>query len=353
MMMRFSALAVPLVIASCGPAAGTACPLRVATPAALEHAFACAPAGATIELDPAPYGELRLADRNRGTLLLRSADAKRPATFTSLAIASSSGIHLADLRFSGRPGRQSYGLLVSGSREMQVDRTEFAGPGTAGETRPIIALMLRDSTDLAVRNSRFSGYKHGIALLNVQRTIIADNRFSDLQTDGVRGGGASDLLVERNQFTNFRPAPKDHPDGIQLWSTNQTQPARNITIRNNLVYRGEGAATQGVFIRDTFSKLPFENITISGNLVIGGLFNGIAVSGVAGAKLSENTVVPYPDHDSRIRLEAAFDTDLVGNAAGRFVLRGEIRKRDNLVIKPDNQPDRMIHEWRTRRGLTP
>lgn len=336
-------------IASCSPAVGTVCPLQVSSASELSRAWTCAPPGAVIQLAAGDYGELRIANRTRGEITIRSGEAEDPAEFTSLTIASSSGVTIENLRFTRRPLKQAYGLLVVGSQGVHVQNSEFAGPGTEGETRPLAAVMLRDSTGLAIRRSHFSRYRHGIALLNVGEVIIADNRFADLQTDGIRGGGASNIVIERNKFTNFHPAPKDHPDGIQLWSTQQTKSAHNIAIRDNLIYRGTGAPTQGIFVRDTFGQAPFENVSITNNIVLGGLFNGITVAGVRQGKIFGNTVIPFPDQDSRIRLEAANDTELAGNVAGRFVLRGDIRNIDNKTVLPRIAVEDIVRRWQAER----
>ena len=76
-------------------------------------------------------------------------------------------------------------------------------------------------------------------------------------------------------MADFHPIPVDHPDGIQLWSTDQKTSASNITIRYNLVVRGKGEATQGIFVRDVVGGLPFKSVQVYGNLVIGARFNGI------------------------------------------------------------------------------
>lgn len=355
-MFRCAALPVILaaaIVSSCNPAVGTECPLEVTSSAELTRAFACAPSGAMIKLASGGYGELRLENRVRGDITLHSADLNNPAMFTSLTIASSTGINLENLQFSGRPRRQPYGLLVVGSQRVRISDSTFTGPGMEGETRPLTAVMLRDSTVVTIRDNRFSSYKHGIALLNVREVVVAGNHFANLRTDGVRGGGASDLLVELNEFSDFHPDPKDHPDGIQLWSTQQTEPARNIIIRNNLIFRGAGAPTQGVFVRDTFGEAPFEDVVITGNIVIGGLFNGITLAGVKRGNISGNTVIPFPDHDSRIRIEAAVDTELTHNAAGRFILRGDIRSLENKVIPPSEAVEDIIRQWRSSQATKP
>ncbi|PND70702.1 calcium-binding protein, partial [Escherichia coli] len=67
-------------------------------------------------------------------------------------------------------------------------------------------------------------------MLDSVGVTVRGNYFHDLRSDGVRGGGVSDIVVSDNLFTNFRPAFGDHPDAIQFWTLNQPNSASAITI---------------------------------------------------------------------------------------------------------------------------
>ena len=110
--------------------------------------------------------------------------------------------------------------------------------------------MIRDSSDITVTNSEFTHARYAVSMLDNSGVTISGNYFHDLRTDGVRGGGNSNVVISDNFFTNFRPAEGDHADAIQFWTTNTTTSAENIRITGNVIVRGEGGATQGIFMRD-------------------------------------------------------------------------------------------------------
>src|SRR3546814_6684622 len=68
---------------------------------------------------------------------------------------------------------------------------------------------------------------------------LSGNSFHTMRSDGVRGGGTNDVVISNNYFTDFHPVGADHPDAIQLWTTNTTESARNISITGNVFERGD------------------------------------------------------------------------------------------------------------------
>src|SRR3546814_7169738 len=76
---------------------------------------------------------------------------------------------------------------------------------------------------------------------------LSGNSFHTMRSDGVRGGGTNDVVISNNYFTDFHPVGADHPDAIQLWTTNTTESARNISITGNVFERGDGDIIQGIF----------------------------------------------------------------------------------------------------------
>lgn len=326
-------------------------PTPVASAEAFERALACVSPGATIALAAGPFEPLTIKNIAADRLTIRSADPARPAVLTGLTVRGSSGITLSGLAFDGQPTAMRYKLLVLGSSRITMDGLRFTGDAPVYDMRIVSAVMLRGSREVVFRNSTLAGYWHGISMLDLRGVEIADNVLRAMRTDAIRGGGVSEAVIRRNQMTDFAPAEGDHPDGIQLWSTRQREPGRNIRIEDNLVVRGNGGATQGVFVRDTHDKLPFENLTITGNLVVGGLYNGITVMGVTGALIADNQVLPAPDRASWIRVEKATGVTLRDNRAGRFVLKGGIVESGNRTVAAKLAPSVEITRWAAERNL--
>ena len=55
--------------------------------------------------------------------------------------------------------------------------------------------------------------------------------------------------------------------------------------------RGSGTIVQGIFISDEVGTLPYQRVTVTDNVIVGAMYNGIAVAGANDAKLTNNTVI--------------------------------------------------------------
>ena len=314
--------------------------------------------GMVIKLMAGTYPEL-IIDRVRapGKVIIASANPAQPATVSHMVIRGSTGFAVRDVNLFAGQVDQVFPFLVTNSENIELSGLIVKGKRASGKpTREAAALMIRNSGNVTVTRSDFSESRHGLSFLKVTNMTITHNQFHDLQTDGVRGGGVDTILIANNMFTDFYPAPKDHPDGIQLWSTHQTEPGRNITIRDNLVIRGKGGPTQGIFIRDTFRKLPFENVVITGNLIMGARFNGIAISGVVGARIEDNDVIAYPDQKSWIRADGATDVEISNNRSTAYASRtpAGVKFKDNKTLRPAKKDRKeRILEWVQRKDSPP
>src|SRR3546814_3504194 len=100
-------------------------------------------------------------------------------------------------------------------------------------------------------------------------------------------------------------------DLIQLCTTNTTESASNISISGNVFERGDGDIIQGIFLRDqSGGKLPYQDVTISDNIVLGGMYNGISVGNANGLVMTDNVVGAYTDQKSWLRIENSTDVVL-------------------------------------------
>lgn len=285
-----------------------------------------------------PSAALR-AIRIKGNATITSADPANPAIFTGLTVRDCAGLTFRNLKFEGAMQGLQYHFLVLNSERINLESLTFTGPVSGVDSSVISALMLRNSSDIVVTRSTFTRFWHALSLLDVEKLTIRANEFRSLRTDAIRGGGGSNLLIAENVIADFFPAPRDHPDGIQLWSTQQTKAASNIVIRDNLVVRGAGAIAQGIFIRDTHEKLPFENVEISGNLMVGTMFNGIAIMGVNRGRIIGNEVIAYPDAKSWIRVQNANAVELRNNRAMLYLIitSSGVSQTDNQTTNPTNK----------------
>lgn len=289
-------------------------------------------AGDTIKLAAGTYSDVTLI--NKTGITLTSADPKNPAILTGLKISGSSGITVCDVKLAEVKTTGPNNFLVKDSNNITLDHLKVAGPGgEAIDKLDNSGLMIRSSTNVTVSDSEFSGLRYGLSLLDNKNVTVSGNFFHDIRTDGVRGGGNNSLTVDGNMFTDFYPGTGDHADAIQLWTDNTIIPTHDITISNNLVVRGNGQATQGIFLRDTGNTTPFENVAITGNLIIGALYNGISVQGMTNGNVTGNTVLGYEDQASWLRLSGVSSTVVTNNNATKFVLSDT----DALTTANNNQ----------------
>ncbi|WP_374578778.1 right-handed parallel beta-helix repeat-containing protein [Phenylobacterium sp.] len=290
---------------------------RVSNSDELATALRGARAGDVIETAPGVYANITIKNR----AFDKPVTIRGPGTLNDLYVEASRGLIFSDLTFQAQSGLPNQ-FRVSNSSEIRFRSIKFIGPKGVESRQKIGGLLVRGSRAISVRNSEFSDLVFGLSLLDNDNVEVSGNNFHDLVTDGVRGGGVSNLVISDNHFTDFYPAPGDHPDGIQLWTTNTTTTAQNITIARNSIVRGSGRKVQGIFLRDTHDQLPFHNVTIRDNIVLGGLYNGITVDGGKNVIISHNKVLGYPDMKSWIRTENIEDGDISDNVAQHYIRLG-------------------------------
>ena len=158
------------------------------------------------------------------------------------------------------------GLTVHGG---QADYTTAGGNG----------FMIRDATGGSITNNELywlnTGINHLNPLNNGETILIARNRLHDIRFDGIRGQ-SSKIEIRGNTLSDFYPTAGDHPDGVQFWTTGLSAPLHDITIADNVIRQGAGRPIQGLFIGNE-NRQPFHNLTITGNLVLGGMYHGLSV----------------------------------------------------------------------------
>ncbi len=292
----------------------------VSTSAELMAAAARARGGDTIALTAGSYDRITLRDLTfNGTVTITSVDPARPAELTGLKAIGVENITFRSVVLADKDAATPYDFEVKDAANIAFDRVTVRGQdGEAGYESN--SFMIRSSRDVSITNSEITHMRYGINMLDNVGVTVKGNYFHDMRADGFHGGGLSDVLIADNYFTNFNPAKGDHPDAIQFWTANQTKSAENITITGNVIHRGDGAAIQGIFMGDETDRLPYKNVTIADNLVVGGMYNGIHVERAEGLSLTNNTVAGYLDQASWIRVAGA-DT-ISGNVAQVYILNG-------------------------------
>lgn len=187
---------------------------------------------------------------------------------------------------------------------------------------------IRKCLDLKVVDCRWDRLANAVQYLDNDRVKFAGNRFTNIRMDGIRGGGNSNVLIEQNHFTDFRPLTgrpgiaDDHADAIQVWTSNTTKSAENILIRDNVVVQGAGGKAQGIFVTMQTSHR-YKNVEVAENLIIGGLTNAIMVTGADGVKVTGNVVAAVGDK-TWIRLENVTSLTLTGNQSTDYYKKAPV-----------------------------
>ena len=272
--------------------------------------------GDTVQLAAGNYANVLIKGiKIAGNVTITSADPNSKAVINGLQVNSSSGFTFSHLDLNNTAVGTNNKFLVLGSSNIVLDHLTVHGPNNIGSGMESQLMMVRSSTNVTVSNSEFYHGFTGLSMLDTKGLTVSNNYFHDMRMDGVRGGGNSDLLVTKNTFTDFYPAALDHPDAIQLWTGNTSGSATNIKITDNLVVRGQGGPIQGVFMRDEVGNVPFQNVTITGNMITGGRYNGIAVNHVQGGTISDNVVAGFVGERSWIRADLSTNLNVANNAS--------------------------------------
>ena len=210
---------------------------------------------------------------------------------------------------------------INGGKNIVFDEVYFHGSLDNNALNDIIGPNIGGVDGLRIVNSRFEQLMAGFRIGGCNNVMIANNVATALRSDGFDFAASTNVLIERNSFSNFQRNSTDHPDAIQFWTQGSTKPSTNITIRSNVVLPAGGNGMQGIFLADQVGNLPYSNVLIEKNLIVGlNMANGIFPSHVNGLTVRYNTVVsPLDDGNSVwIRVDKSTGVSVIGNIADMF-----------------------------------
>ena len=289
--------------------------------------------GQRILLAPGEYAPFALRGIAPPTeLVITSQDPARRAVLTGVNLRDGANLTFRNvvLRSSGKAVQEDF--LFRGMRKLTISNILASGrAGPVGLAEDKI-MQLRECTDAAISRAEFTNAVIALSLLDTNGVSVTSSYLHGLRMDAIRGGGNSNVLIAYNHITDFSPKAGDHPDGIQFWTRRQKVAAHDIRIAGNVIHRGSGKPMQGIFMRDETSSLPYRDVGIQDNIVIGGMFNGIAVlSETNSLTLKSNVVAAYPDMKSWIRVndhatlrDNSSPIYLIGNKRAKVVRNNRI-----------------------------
>lgn len=298
--------------------------------AQLLAAVKSATAGAVILLAPGEYSAFDMtASHVAGGITITSQSTTNPAVMDGFHISNSSNITIANLVLNTFGSADYFPFRIISSDSISVDRV-YAHGNLSAPAPPITGgLYIDGSTRVTVTNSVFRKLGNGIVNGNSSYLNESGNLFEALGADGIHNFASNNVVFSGNVFDSFQTVYPNHPDGIQFFTQGTTVSSYNITITGNLIYRGSGNPTQGVFLKDEVGTLPYHNVNISNNVVIGTIYNAIAGYELINSTISGNTVGGFSDYLARIFMDSS-NTDVVqNNAAPIYILTADA----NLISK--------------------
>ena len=318
-----------------------------ASTAELTAALGVAKAGDRILLEAGNYSNVQL--RNLafdGEVTIASRDPGNPATLTGLTVTSSQGLNFSNLHMDFSSPWTVWNAQIVDSKNITLSGLNFHGSLNSRPADDQNALLIRNSTDVKVIGSEFQEFSHAVSLMGGSDVRVESNSFHDLRSDGVMSAGTSRVQIIGNAFTDFFPAEGDHPDAIQFLTRGTTEKAQDILVSGNLITRGEGRIIQGVFITDQID-IGYERVTVTDNVIVGGMYNGIMVALANNVVIDGNVVASYSDQKSWIRVTESTNTHLSNNQAQTYVLEANtnLTQSENAIIAAlrDNGANALAH----------
>ncbi|MGD9669742.1 MAG: right-handed parallel beta-helix repeat-containing protein [Hyphomicrobiaceae bacterium] len=266
-------------------------------------ALANASPGDTIELTPGDYGNVILDGYNfTGTVTITSQLPNSAATFDTLFVKNSSYLKFDNVVVhhalaDGEPDWSS-AFRIDKSDHITVANSEISGSADENHTNDGQGLLVLDSSNVKVDGNAFHDLKTGVSVGRSTYIDVTNNSFTDIRSDGADFANVRHVLVDGNTFTNFHPAFDlgDHPDMIQIWNDGSFGDTYDIAISNNELIQGDGGNVQGIFVQGALAQpdgsvpSPLHDLIISGNAIDIGAAQGIWLSDVDAALVSDNTV---------------------------------------------------------------
>jgi hypothetical protein len=308
-------------------------PRLVRNTAALQSALATARSGDRILLAPGSYERLGLKGlKFGGEVTIASAEPTKRAVVAGIEAVNVSGLRFENLELTINDRVDIAFSVAGGSDRVVLDRAVIHDPAKKSRS----GVLIRDSTDVAVKNSELYDMGTALRIMNSRNVTVATNRFHDIHGgDGIQGTGSSGVKLAGNYFTDFYPNPGDHPDAIQFFTFNQKAPARDLTMTDNVFVRGAGGIVQGIFLGNE-AQLPYQQVVITGNTLIGTMYNGIAVHLAEEVTIADNVVQSYADMASWILVNHASSATVTNNRAADFIYKGEnksLSEKGNKKLK--------------------
>jgi Ca2+-binding RTX toxin-like protein len=267
----------------------------VSNTAGLSAALKTAHDGDTILLNAGTYSGLAIKNLSFASgVNIVSKDLAHEAVLNNFTVTGANGLHFSnvELQTTGT-ATNAWAFQVDGSKNVSFDHVSVHGSMDGNAQNDMEGISVLGSSNVSITNSEFQQLFRAVGFGNTNGVTISGNSFHDLRTTGIMGAQTSNVQINNNTFTNFKPMAGDHPDAIQFLTTATTAASHDISITGNVMTRGNGDAIQGIFLRDEIGTMPYANVKIASNLLVGEGYNGVAVLGGQNLQITDNTLISY------------------------------------------------------------
>ena len=334
---KFTALFCAL---SCAASAARAATYAVFSPADLSAALGKIGPGDVVLLAPGDYGTIVLRDIHLSApATIRGVFQGERPTIAAIELNDVSGFIFSDIEIvygATQAPRTTYAVNMFNGSDILFDHVEIssARDGVAGNDA--YAMFIRNSARVTVSNSDLHDVFRGVTVFDSDDVTVRRNIITGVGSDGVVGRGAVRLRILDNYFADFAivDPTRQHPDAIQIWTRGASRASQDLEIEGNIIRRGAGDPSQGIFVGGT--EFTTTNLLIARNVIEQSMGQGIAVSNLSNSTIRNNTVIPFdPDKDA-----PAIDARAVGatvnvndNIAMAYRLESVVGASGN--VKPD------------------
>jgi parallel beta-helix repeat protein len=285
--------------------------------AGLLAALKTAKPGDTITLAAGNYGDATIQNAQfASNVTITSATPSSPAVFRSINIISCAHLAFTNLDFAFTPtassfsydsaikASQSTNLLISNNtitgglaiNGVAQSATAFDSTNNVLGLATGVGVTTYHSSNVTVQNNTFSILDKGMELEDGNGITVEGNTIHDVRTSPIDGSDLNSLTIEGNTLSSSHPWAwnqpyGDHGDFMHIWvDTAMTAPSANITISNNILNQGTGVNILGINLQDN-SGLGFQNVTLSGNVILDENNQGYRLENVSNGTVTNNTLL--------------------------------------------------------------
>ncbi len=263
---------------------------------------------------------------------IRSESADHPAIISSITLERAHNITIAGVRIEA-DSRYS-AVVIKTSSNISIENSLI----TANHDPLVAPTQLRNginisgSENVQVTGNQIRRVGTGLGIGGSTNVEVSGNTFEENLKDNLNvASNNEDISIRANTFHSQLKShfPDHHFDNIQLWvQTNAYKNSKNISITDNTIFDFGTVTAQAIFARGDYkdangidNPFGFENLTITGNVIVTQHSNAIAVTDAKGLTISNNTLVYAGDRNTNVaavripgvRFEKSEDVRIFGN----------------------------------------